>query len=436
MSQIRGQNDENVDYFEHQPLADARNQIRLIQVQHCDESEPGPLLQLSIKSINREDARKHYRALSYRWGDVYPLHSIWINNKAFEVQQNLFDFLKHVSRKQTEDPTDWDGWWWVDALCIQQKDGDKEKASQIEGMRQTYADALQTIVWLGPGNVESTRGMESLQRVLRSHESNTSNAALKEVQDLVSADPCMIAAVDKAFGNAYWIRVWILQELAVSDADGRERSLQDRLHVVLGDFTTTWDRFLGISHSLGHTRLPLENQNDRPQYQKNLARLWKLNLLMKPYEGAAGDSLGYLLRLAKDAKSSKPQDYIYALLGLTNNHCRGKIRPSYNQSGCVVICQAIRWMAVESSGSPSARFSARWTEGCRTLAENAQHNPFDDSPHMNMEQERCSGLHHELRACSEETCSRQHCDALDVCRKIAERLYWGWNVFTYLEEPK
>lgn len=424
-----------MSYFEHQPLADAKYDIRLIQVQHCDESGPNPLLQLAVRSINREDARKNYRVLSYRWGDVNPLHSIRINNKAFEVQQNLFDFLKHVSRKQTEDPTDWNGWWWVDALCIQQKDGDNEKASQIEGMRQTYADALQTIVWLGPGNVESTRGMQSLQRVLISHESNTSSAALKEVQDLVSADPCMLAAMDKAFGNAYWMRIWILQELAVSDADGRERSLQDRLHVVLGDFTTTWDRFLAISHSLGHTRLPLENQNDRHRYQKNLARLWKLKLLMKPYEGAAGDSLGYLLRLAKDAESSKPQDYIFALLGLTNNHCRGEIRPSYNKSGCVVICQAVRWMALESSGSPSARFSARWDEDCRTLAENAQHNPFDESADMNMKRERCSGLHHEPGTCSEETCSGQHCDALEVCRKIAERLYWGWTVFTYLEEP-
>ena len=101
--------------------------------------------------------------------------------------------------------------------------------------------------------------MESLHRVLRSHETNTSNAALKEVQDLVFADPCMIAAVDKAFENAYWVRVLILQWLAVSDADGKERSLQDRLHVVLGNYATTWDCFLGISHSLGHTRLLLEN---------------------------------------------------------------------------------------------------------------------------------------------------------------------------------
>jgi len=156
---------------------------------------------------------------------------------------------------------------------------------------------------------------------------------------------------------------------------------------------------------------------------------------MKPYEGAAGDSLGYLLRMTQDAESSKPQDYIYALLGLTNKHCRGEIRPSYNKSGCVVICQAIRWMAVESSGSPNARYSARWTEDCRTLAETAQHNLFDDSPHMKLEREKCSGLHHDREACSEETCSRQHCDALEICRKITERLYWGWTVFTYLEKP-
>jgi hypothetical protein len=109
MAQILGRDEEHLDCFEHQPLEDARNQIRLIQIDHSNEGKTDPLLHLSIKSINREDARKHYRALSYRWGDAYPLHSIRINNKAFKVRQNLFEFLKYVSRKQIEDPTDWNG---------------------------------------------------------------------------------------------------------------------------------------------------------------------------------------------------------------------------------------------------------------------------------------------------------------------------------------
>lgn len=241
--------------------------------------------------------------------------------------------------------------------------------------------------------------------------------------------------MDEAFGNAYWKRIWILQELAVSDADGRKCSLQNRLHVVLGDFRATWKRFLAISHTLGHTRLPLKNENNMVRYQNNLARLWKLNFLMKPYEGAASDSLSYLLRVAIDAESSKPQDHIYALLGLTNDDCRDEIRPTYDKSGCEVICQAIRWMAVESSRPSNARFSAPWTEECRKLAENAEHNPFDDSPDTSVMRERCSGMDHDLGSCSEETCIEQHCDALEICREIAKRLYWSWTVFTYLEEP-
>jgi len=434
MSQLRGrgQNDETLDYFEHQPLANATSQIRLIRVQHRNENESGPMLQLSVKSINREDARKHYRALSYRWGAASPLFPIRMNNKIFKVQQNLFDFLAYVSRTQIEDPTNWDGWWWVDALCIQQEDGDEEKATQIEGMRQTYADAMQAIVWLGPGSLESTRGMESLQRVIGSHDSDvfTGSAAHKELQKLVSADSCTITAMDQAFGNAYWTRVWILQELAVSQADGREGSLQDRLHVVLGDFTTTWDRFWRIGHVLAYMRLPLQNQDDRLWYQKIFARLWNLGMLMNSYGWAPGHSLTALVCLAESADSSKPQDYIFALLGLTNDHCRGEIQPSYSKSGCVVICQAIRWMAIESAGQSGARFRISWTEECCTLAENAQHNPFDNSPYMQKERARCAGLHHELGACSEDTCSGQHCDALEVCRKIAGKLYWASGMFS------
>jgi hypothetical protein len=53
MSQFYGQNDTNIDYVEHQPLADASKQIRLIQIQRCGASEPGPVLQIFAKSFVR-----------------------------------------------------------------------------------------------------------------------------------------------------------------------------------------------------------------------------------------------------------------------------------------------------------------------------------------------------------------------------------------------
>lgn len=255
MSGFRGQH-QDVQHFEHQPLVDARNQIRLIRVQPCEAHMPDALLRLSVKSINREEGHKQYRALSYRWGDDDSLHVILMNDRAFKVQWNLFEFLKHVSRKQDKDSTEWDGWWWVDALCIQQNDGDEEKAIQIEGMRETYADALHTIVWLGPGRLEATRGMKALQSIVESCGPQISEESIKAVQNVYSANPEIIQSVDLAFGNAYWMRVWILQELAVSDADGKRNSLQPRILVVLGDFVITWCRFLTISHTLGHAGLP------------------------------------------------------------------------------------------------------------------------------------------------------------------------------------
>ncbi|KAF2689116.1 hypothetical protein K458DRAFT_124014 [Lentithecium fluviatile CBS 122367] len=138
---------------------------------------------------------------------------------------------------------------------------------------------------------------------------------------------------------------------------------------------------------------------------------------------AFGESLGWLLRRTIDAESSKPHDYIYALLTLADDRCHGAIRPSYDKSGCLVICQAIGWMEVESTEYFKTKFTPGWQEDCRALAENARHQPLDDSPHINMERERCSRLHHEQGACSEEACSGQHCDVLEVCRRIAKMMF-------------
>lgn len=153
---------------------------------------------------------------SYTWGAANPVHTISIGDKVLAVRKNLFDFLEHVSRKQNEDWMNWGGWWWVDALCIQQRDGHPEKALQIEGMRQTFADARQTVAWLGAGHADSQRGLELLLDFLESPRFKWG-----DVQKLVSANPGMIAAAMRAFGDRYWTRVCILQELVVSGADGR-----------------------------------------------------------------------------------------------------------------------------------------------------------------------------------------------------------------------
>lgn len=178
---------------------------------------------------------------------------------------------------------------------------------------------------------------------------------------------------------------------------------------------------------LDHSGFPEQTRNETILYRKDLTHLWHIHRFVMTCGGDTEETLAYLLHLA-NARCSRPHDYIYAMLGLATDYCRREIRPSYDRSGCEFICHAIRWMAVESPGSQSdgARSpNAIWSKRCSELAEDAQHNPFDNSSHMIMKRERCSGLLHDPEACSKDSCSGQHCDALVVCREIAKELFTG-----------
>lgn len=508
------------EVFEHVPLTDARNRIRLIQVQAPEKSAPNTPLQVSIKSITRKNAFKNYRALSYRWGDSTTLCTILLNQKVFKVPQLLFEFLSHVARKrgepkETEDDgeeeteaehrtdipenqngspqeqttrgteeqaskiqrkssdfgdcifedqselnmsgknveglrekglrsnslhriqIDWGDWWWIDAMCIPQKDSDEEKTVQIQCMRQTYADAYQTIMWLGTGDVESTRSLETFQRVLISQSLDVFRIARKDlsqqdpiifkpVQDLIDADPTIMKAMTKVIENSYWTRVWIIQELAASRSKPKGYQVQSRLSIVFGDFVTNWDRFDKICTVLFRTSY----QSLMPHIKVSVAELFTMSLrrqIVREYGYDAAESIGYslamLLLSTSYSKSSLPQDYIYGILGLTNKMCRDSIRPSYNISGCAVISQAIRFMRSEVGMTEDLM------EYFDIATKNTLHNPFDTSYEMNSAREECTGLGWQhldpersdnlTNICEPQYSCTKHCHALALCREIA-----------------
>jgi hypothetical protein len=84
-----------------------------------------------------------YEALSYVWGVTVVPYKISIDQRPFYVTHNL-----HAALKELRSP-DHDRLLWIDAICINQADHD-EKSSQVQIMRDIYANALKTIVWLGP----------------------------------------------------------------------------------------------------------------------------------------------------------------------------------------------------------------------------------------------------------------------------------------------
>lgn len=86
-------------------------------------------------------------ALSYVWGPAPASHIILVNGKDFKVRDSLYCALRHLRRPDTPREI------WADALCINQAD-EEEKIGQIRLMRQIYASASKTTIWLGDGETE------------------------------------------------------------------------------------------------------------------------------------------------------------------------------------------------------------------------------------------------------------------------------------------
>ncbi|KAI1363302.1 heterokaryon incompatibility protein-domain-containing protein [Xylaria arbuscula] len=160
--------------------------IRLLEV---SASNPGDLIQCKIYVVDLR-SRPKYIALSYSWekdgswtkfaagvagdgmrkmgirlpkssdkdddpDDDHGKRLIMCNGRKMMVQANLYDALLQFRRVAP-------GRYWVDAVCINQKDG-KEKAQQMQMMSDIYRTAESVTIWLGKCPQLISRGISRLE---------------------------------------------------------------------------------------------------------------------------------------------------------------------------------------------------------------------------------------------------------------------------------
>jgi hypothetical protein len=141
--------------FHHTPLQEGRS-IRLLRI--LPEKDGFDALRdsdsvdifITLETLPL-DQPPEYKALSYTWGkascdegedespnDPRRSHTIMINSETFIVTENLYDGLLELRN-------DLEGYLWVDAICIDQKN-DQERASQVMLMGEIYSKAKRVIV--------------------------------------------------------------------------------------------------------------------------------------------------------------------------------------------------------------------------------------------------------------------------------------------------
>ncbi|KAH7085500.1 heterokaryon incompatibility protein-domain-containing protein [Paraphoma chrysanthemicola] len=253
------------DGFQHEPLADPKTHIRLLKI---TEGRLGQRVTCTLTIWPLEEAPP-YTAISYTWGDLKNLATIFIDGKPKVVRQNC-EYVLHQAWGVNADDL-----YWVDALCIDQS-LKEEKNHQVAMMGDLYRNAARVLACVGDHSGDS----EFLMRILETHKAyftrgkgtvfpnihkipyrwtgrSTSFETFSSFRDvLVRVDLFndrgrISRAYIQLLQRPYFSRVWILQELYLGG--GKIEICCDMHHqplanlYVLGLLVEGWLYGLGIA---------------------------------------------------------------------------------------------------------------------------------------------------------------------------------------------
>ena len=157
------------------------------------------------------------------WGDQGSETEILLDGQVFHVRRNLAFALKDL--RLADQPRR----LWIDAICINQDDHE-ERSSQVLLMRHIYKHAIRVVVWLGISTPENVSALNLLKEMVQFNaDKMPSQSDIAKVRNYLDTDESAKEALSYLYSDlmtqAWWGRVWVIQEVAVSS----------RATVVIGD---------------------------------------------------------------------------------------------------------------------------------------------------------------------------------------------------------
>jgi hypothetical protein len=284
--------------------------------------------QLSVISL---DNPPEYRALSYVWGDPSETKIILVDNAAFRVRINLWNFLAQMRAERY-----WDALW-IDAICINQ-DNLQERCDQVSIMGQIYLTAADARAWLGAGTETYLLAMQRLA------DTNwpTCDQILDRNRPSLLNEPFAtdewLAPVLDLLNHEYWSRIWIIQEYSLAT------NLMVQYESVVVPTATLENFLIWITVSKND---PRDRSHDLDSDQENiitasLSAACVESLLDSPayhiifikdlaVTCGIHEALAFLLVRSKRSKCTALHDGVYALLSLSGV-LSANIVPDYTKS--------------------------------------------------------------------------------------------------------
>jgi hypothetical protein len=199
----------------YQPLSKEQLEIRLVTiVLEPSLDSLSSTIDCKLATFALADAPA-YIALSYVWGDIKQTAPITLDETEIQVTTNLLAALRRLSN--------WGQgtYLWIDALCINQSNAE-EKCHQVLLMRNIYQQAMFVTMWLGEAQDDSHLAMSKIDawgKAYYNMEKDLDNKSKVAAALAIIDNPfeeTSWKAIRKFLQRPYWKRIWIVQEIALS----------------------------------------------------------------------------------------------------------------------------------------------------------------------------------------------------------------------------
>ncbi|KAK3313079.1 heterokaryon incompatibility protein-domain-containing protein [Apodospora peruviana] len=306
--------------FQYTPFDHPSEQIRLLRIQ---AGSPDSSMQCSLTIVSLKPHPPPYVAISYTWGPPTPTTTISIDEQPMVVRQSCVETLRMMRLHHIDVPV------WIDAICINQTDT-REKSIQVGMMGSIYHSAAFVAACLQCG--DSLSMMRNLYPLVTS--------TLKDGYEQNVFERWQ-TAVHAILGNAYFTRLWIVQEIG----------LARDLRLYSGEDVLDWSELETQAMDWRGKMMSLNRYPDGPDPERAFKELSDTQTQMGTHKTYAYQKRDKTLTLTGLMSShlkrgcENPRDKIYAILPMLE-HAGGfdshNIQPDYDKSPWEVLWTYVR----------------------------------------------------------------------------------------------
>ncbi|KAI0548379.1 heterokaryon incompatibility protein-domain-containing protein [Xylaria curta] len=322
--------------FAYSPLVEDDG-IRILVLQPAitrDADLIGSLQHVSLAQ-QYDDLIEPYTALSYVWGDPAPVDKILIDGQELGITANLSDALRDLRDSRRTHKI------WVDAVCIDQGNI-PERSKQVARMGDIYGSASNTIIYLGPAS-PYVDAIFALARRLHFNESVIDAINIRALRKDGIATGETITLADAAYEsllcNAWFRRIWVLQELVLSRVPWVQCGLKRVRWLDLCRLLVPRLEMRRQDEEIqNHAKNQNEENNKKEKY--GLTALETMDKIRAEYHESSNieepikRTLWQVLQSRKGCQVSDPRDIVFAHMGIISDRRVSEelIRVDYSQT--------------------------------------------------------------------------------------------------------